>query len=146
VLVVDDDRDTAGTLERVLGAAGFRVAAVPSADAAATVALREHVDVLLGSFRGAGIASTTGLVRTLRSRPEEPLRDAAVIAVVDDPADARFGLAAEADAVLVRPVPAERLADAVTEVAALDPRRRRRRRAERAGSAGSAAQSGALSE
>jgi DNA-binding response OmpR family regulator len=128
VLVVDDDRASAATLSRVLCAAGFEVAVVRTRRLALQVLLDEHVSVVVIANTGRGIAATTDLVTSLRTRPEPPLRDAGIVALVDDQVDAAFGLGDEADAVLVRPVAAGRLADVVTEVAATGPAARRARR------------------
>lgn len=131
--MVDDDRDSARTLSYLLRAAGFDTGIVGDRSSATRVALGEQVSVVLSSFAASGIGATTDLVAALRSRPEAPLRDSAIVAIVDDPRDADFGLSHDADAVLVRPVSVGQIADAVTEVASLDPSRRRRRREVRAG-------------
>lgn len=118
VLVAEDRADAARLLTTVLGAAGFEAAPV-SHEYTATRALGRHeVPVVVASFTGRGVGATAALLRELRSRPEPSLRAAGVVAIVDHETDAAFGIAAEADAVLVRPVDAERLVDAVTEVAA----------------------------
>lgn len=128
VLVVDDEHRSAATLVRVLRAAGFDAASVRSGAAAVPVMLHEQAAAVVVSFAGSGVASTTELVTMLRSRPETSLHAAGIIVLVDDARDARLGLDAEADAVLVRPVDAVALADAVTEVAATDHSARRARR------------------
>ena len=87
---------------------------------------------MLASFSGRGIAATTDLVGELRARPEPALSGVGVVAVVDDPADARFGLEASADAVLVRPFDATALADVLTDVAAASVEARAARRNTRA--------------
>jgi CheY-like chemotaxis protein len=118
VLVAEDRDGTARLLTEVLGAAGFHAAPVAHEYTATQVLADEDVPVVLASFSGRGIGATTALLRELRSRPEPRLRDAGVVVLVDDERDAAFGVAKEADAVLVRPVDADRLVDAVTEVAA----------------------------
>ena len=128
VLVVDDDRRSATTLVRVLRAAGFDAASVRSGADALPVLLHEQVATLVVSFAGRGIAATTELVAMLRGRPEPALGAAGIVVLVDDARDARLGLDAEADAVLVRPVDAAARADAVTDVAATDHDARRARR------------------
>ena len=128
VLVVDDDSDSAATLSQVLAAAGFEVAAVRTRRLTVRVVLDEQVSVVVVSNTDRGIAATTDLVTLLRSRPEPRLRDAGIVALVDDEIDAAFSLGEEADAVLVRPVDAGRLVDVVTEVAATDPSARAARR------------------
>ncbi len=128
VLVVDDDRRSAATLCEVVGAAGFEVAAVRSSALAVRTVRDESVAVVLIANAGRGIGATTDLVARLRTRPEPQLRDAGIVALVDDEVDAAFGLGDEADAVLVRPVDAGRLADVLTEVAATPPAARAARR------------------
>jgi len=128
VLVVEDHADTALVLTSVLGAAGFDARAWDRADEVADVVVAESVAVLVVSFSGRGIAATTELVGALRARPEAALGGAAIVALVDDEIDLRFGLAEAADAVLVRPVPADRLVDAVTDAAATSAATRERRR------------------
>lgn len=128
MLVVDDDRSSATVLSGVLRAAGFEVATVRSAEAAVRALLHEGVAATVVSFSRLGVGATTHLVTTLRSRPEPSLHTAGLVALVDDAADARLGLNAECDAVVTRPVPAEELADAVTDVAATEPLVRAARR------------------
>jgi DNA-binding response OmpR family regulator len=128
VLIVDDDRRSAATLERVLRAAGFDAASVRSGAATVPVLLHEQVAAVVVSFAGRGVAATTELVAMLRGRPEPSLGEAGIVVLVDDARDARLGLDAEADAVLLRPVDAVALADAVTDVAATDHEARRARR------------------
>ncbi len=118
VLVVDDDDDGSRVLTTVLAAAGFETAAVRDERTAARVVLDEGVAVVVSSFTGSRIASTTTLVGDFRRRPEPQLADAGVVALVDDERDSALGLGAAADEVLVRPVAAQLLVDAVTEVAA----------------------------
>lgn len=118
VLVVDDDQSSATTLQRVLGAAGFDTAVVRSNRMTLAVVRDEDVAVVLVANTGRGIGATTELVAQLRTRPEPPLYQVGIVALVDDEVDAAFGLGEEADAVLVRPVAADLLVDVVTEVAA----------------------------
>lgn len=151
VLVVDDDRSSATTLQRILAAAGFDTAVVRTTRLALSVVRDEDVAVLLVANSGRGIGATTDLVAQLRTRPEPPLRDAGIVALVDDEVDAAFGLGEEADAVLVRPVDADRLVDVVTEVAATTTAARTARRSASDGAffryrMGLAQASGALSE
>ena len=117
VLVAEDREDAARLLGVVLGAAGFRTASVPHELIATRVIATEAVPVVVSSFSGRGVGATAALLRELRSRPEPALRDAGVVAIVDAEVDAAFGIGSDADAVLVRPVDAERLVEAVTEVA-----------------------------
>ncbi|MHB1139136.1 MAG: response regulator transcription factor [Microthrixaceae bacterium] len=130
VLVAEDHADAASVLTGVLRAAGFDAQAVAHAGSVAGIVIDERVAVLVVSFSGSGIASTTSLVGELRSRPEAPLADAAIVALVDHEVDARFGLSDAADAVLVRPVAAGALVDAVTDAAATHAAARRLRRPE----------------
>jgi CheY-like chemotaxis protein len=118
VLIGEDRADTARLLGEVLGAAGFVTAPVRHESTAARILAHEEVPVVLASFSGRGVGATAALLREIRSRPEPHVRGAAVVALVDDPRDAALGIGTEADAVLVRPVDAERLVDTVTEVAA----------------------------
>jgi DNA-binding response OmpR family regulator len=128
VLVVEDHPDTARLLTTVLGAAGFDARAWHRAESVADVLVAESVAALVVSFSGRGIAATTELVAALRARPEELVAGAAIVALVDDEVDLRFGLADAADAVLVRPVPADQLVNAVTEAAATSAAARQLRR------------------
>ena len=137
VLVVDDDDDGSRVLTTVLAAAGFETAAVRDERTAARVVLDEGVAVVVSSFTGSRLASTTTLVGDFRRRPEPQLADAGVVALVDDERDSALGLGSAADEVLVRPVPAQLLVDAVTEVAATAPAARRARRGAGAAQSGS---------
>ena len=125
VLVAEDRAGAASLLTEVLGAAGFDAAPVEHEALAAQVLASEDVPVVVASFTGRGVGATTALLRELRSRPEPTLREAGFVAIVDAEIDAALGLATEADRVLVRPVEAEELVDAVTEVAASGRRPRR---------------------
>ncbi len=118
VLVVDDDHDAASTLTLVLTASGFHAATVPDASSALGVTLDEDVAVVVCAFTRRGVGATTDLVTALRGRPEPRLRDARVIVLVDHEEDTWLGLGAAVDDVLVRPVAAQQLADAVTGLAA----------------------------
>jgi DNA-binding response OmpR family regulator len=129
VLVVEDDAHTAELLCEVLRAAGFDARATAHSRAVAGIVIDEGVAAVVVSFSGRGIAATTRLVGELRRRPEAPLTEAAIVVLVDDEIDARFGLSDAADVVLLRPVPAGRLVDAVTDAAATSAESRRRRRA-----------------
>ncbi len=129
VLIAEDRRDTATLLSELLTVAGFHPASASGHDVISEAVLHEDVAVVLASYSGRGIAATTELVGALRARPEPALAEVGVVAVVDDPADARFGLDAAADVVLVRPFEATALADAVTDVAATRSSARAARRA-----------------
>jgi len=129
VLVVEDDAHTAELLCEVLRAAGFDARATAHSRSVADIVIDEDVAAVVVSFSRRGIAATTRLVGDLRRRPEAPLAEAAIVVLVDDAVDARFGLSDAADVVLLRPVPANRLVDAVTDAAATGAEIRRRRRA-----------------
>ncbi len=129
VLIAEDHRDTAALLTELLSVAGFHPATASDSSVITDVVLHEDVSVVLASYSGQGIAATTDLVGALRSRPEPALSQVGVVALVDDAADARFGLGASADAVLVRPVDVTQLADALTDVAATHASMRAARRA-----------------
>lgn len=118
VLIAEDRDDAASVLTTVLGAAGFRAAPVGHELTATRALVAEDVGVVVASFSGRGVGATSALLRELRSRPEPQLSDAGFVAIVDDEMDAAFGIAWDADTVLVRPVDAEELVDAVTQVAA----------------------------
>lgn len=123
VLVAEDRPGAAQLITTILRTAGFDAAPVDHEYTATRVLTDEVVPVVVASFSGRGVGATTALLRELRSRPEPQLRGAGVVAIVDDPADAAFGIGSEADAVLVRPVDAADLVDAVTEVASTGRRR-----------------------
>ena len=118
VLVIEDNPDAAALLTEVLRAAGFDARSWSRAEGVTDVLLTESVAVLVVAFSGRGIGATTELVAELRRRPEAPLAHAGIVALVDDEIDTLFGLAHSADRVLVRPMGAASLVDAVTEVAA----------------------------
>ena len=134
VLVVEEDPRHAEALSRVLDAAGFHVAVVRSPALALRCMRDEQVAVVVLSNSVRGIAATTAMVSRLRARPEPQFHDAGIVAIVDDQVDAAFGLGEDADVVLIRPVDAERLVDAVTEVASTDSDSRSARRASTDGS------------
>ncbi|MDQ2677484.1 MAG: hypothetical protein M3Y51_01970 [Actinomycetota bacterium] len=129
VLIAEDHRDTALLLSQLLSVAGFHPASASDTSVITDVVLHEDVAVVLASYSGRGIAATTDLVGALRSRPEPALSGVGVVALVDHESDARFGLGASADAVLVRPVDVTQLADALTDVAATRVAARTARRA-----------------
>lgn len=116
--MVEDDRDTAQLLCSLLAVAGFEARSIARPDAAVRVILEERVDVTVVSLSRGGIDMVTSLVASIRQRPEPPLRDAGVVALVDDEYDLFFGLGIEAHASLVRPIAPGELIDRVTEVAA----------------------------
>lgn len=134
VLVVEEDPRHAEALSRVLDTAGFHVAVVRSAGLAIQCMRDEQVTVVVLSNSVRGIGATTAMVARLRGRPEPQLHGAGIVAIVEDQVDAAFGLGDDADVVLIRPVDADRLVHAVTEVASTDPEARAARRASTDGS------------
>jgi DNA-binding NarL/FixJ family response regulator len=124
VLVAEDRVGPAILLTEVLATAGFHAAPVAHELIVTRVVAAEDVAVVVASFSGRGVGATASLLRELRSRPEPGVRHVGVVAILDDESDAAFGIGSDADAVLLRPVDAERLVDAVTEVAASGDRRR----------------------
>lgn len=127
MLVVEDDRDTALLLCSLLAVAGFDARPLPDTADVARVMLGEKITAAVVSMSGGGIVSVASLVSSLRQRPEPALRDAALVALVDDEFDLFFGLGAEVDSSLVRPISPVGLVDAVTEAAATHPEARRAR-------------------
>jgi DNA-binding NarL/FixJ family response regulator len=131
VVVVDDRTDAGATVAAVLGGAGFE--AVTTGDLTATMeaVLHEGVAVVVAAHGSGGVGVSARFVQSLRDRPEPALRDVSVVALVDDPTSADAALSAGADSVLLRPVESDRLVEAVTDVAALDPTSRAARRRRR---------------
>ncbi|MGB6057631.1 MAG: hypothetical protein WBF71_05155 [Microthrixaceae bacterium] len=127
VLVVEDDRDTALLLCSLLAVAGFDARPVSDTADVARVMLFEKVTAAVISISRGGIESVSALVSSLRQRPEPALRDAALVALVDDEFDLFFGLGTEVDSSLVRPISPVGLVDAVTDAAATHPQARRAR-------------------
>lgn len=121
MLVIEDDRDTAHLLCSLLAVAGFDARALPGPNDVDRVILHEMPAATVVSLSRAGIDAVTSLVTSLRRRPEPALRNAAIVTLVDDEFDLFFGLGAEADSSLVRPLSPEKLIDAVTDVAAARP-------------------------
>lgn len=124
MLVVEDDRDTAQLLCSLLALAGFDARSLPTSVDVAPVVLGERPAATVVSLSRSGIEAVTAVITGLRRRPEPALNDAGLVALVDDEFDLFFGLGTDADASLVRPISPERLIDAVTEAAAIGPRRR----------------------
>lgn len=124
VLVVEDHEPSASTIALVLESAGFDTAVVHDARTARDVTLDEGVAVVLCGLSRSGTEATIDLVDGFRRRPEAALSNAGIVSLVDHD-DERADLEVGADRVLVRPVGAEELSDAVTEVAARSGRRRR---------------------
>lgn len=127
MLVIEDDRDTALLFCSLLEVAGFNARPLSNAKGAAQAMLDADITAVIVSLSRSGIDAVTSLVTSLRRRPEPALRDAALVALVDDDFDLFFGLGAEADASLIRPISPDRLIDAVTEAAATHPTARRAR-------------------
>ncbi len=114
VLVCEDQPHVADILLAVLRTAGFEAESLARPAEVPEVLLQESVAVLLVSLSGCEPAATTELLAQLRGRPEPVLNQAAILVMSDQPLAADCG----ADAALQRPVDAQRLVDAVTEVAA----------------------------
>jgi CheY-like chemotaxis protein len=131
VVVVDDKRDSATTVGAVLGAAGFEAASTADTTSAIESVLHEGVDVVLAAHSSGGATRSAEVVREIRTRAEPLVRDVSVVVLVDDAGGADAALAAGADSVLIRPVEADRIVEAVTEVAATAPSVRAARRRSR---------------
>jgi DNA-binding NarL/FixJ family response regulator len=128
VVVVDDHPDAGRTVCAVLGVAGFDAVTTRDAAAATESVASEGVAVVVVAHAAGTAGRSTDLVRTLRTSVEPTVRDVSVVVLVDDAGGADAALAAGADSVLIRPVEAERIVEAVTEVAATDPAVRADRR------------------
>jgi len=131
VVVVDDHHDAGHTVCVVLGAAGFEAVTTRDVRAAVDAVANEGVAVVVAAHGAGGAPRSAALVNELRSAPEPGTRDVSVVVLVDDAGGADAALAAGADSVLVRPVEAERIVEAVTEVAATDASVRAARRRSR---------------
>jgi DNA-binding NtrC family response regulator len=114
VLVCEDQPQVADILLSVLRTAGFEAESLARPADVPEVLLQESVAVLLVSLSGREAAVTIELLAQLRGRPEPVLNQAAILVMSDQPLAADCG----ADAALQRPVDAQRLVDAVTEIAA----------------------------
>lgn len=113
VVVLADRADdpTAAVIGAELASAGAEVAVTSSSVAAVESIQHESVNTLVVS--GSDLSIVTGL-RDAASRRQ---RTVSVVAVVDDASVADAALGAGADSVLIRPVEAERLVEAVTRLA-----------------------------
>ena len=114
VLICEDQPQVADILLAVLRTAGFEAESLARPADVPEVLLQESVAVLVVSLSGREAAVTTELLAQLRGRPEPVLNQAAILVMSDQPLEPDCG----ADAALQRPVEAQRLVDAVTEVAA----------------------------
>ncbi len=114
VLICEDQPQVADILLSVLRTAGFEAESLARPADVPEVLLQESVAVLLVSLSGREAAVTIELLAQLRGRPEPVLNQAAILVMSDQPLAADCG----ADAALQRPVDAQRLVDAVTEIAA----------------------------
>jgi DNA-binding NtrC family response regulator len=114
VLICEDQPQVADILLAVLRTAGFEAESLARPADVPEVLLQESVAVLVVSLSGREAAVTTELLAQLRGRPEPVLNQAAILVMSDQPLASDCG----ADAALQRPVEAQRLVDAVTEVAA----------------------------
>jgi DNA-binding response OmpR family regulator len=113
VLVVADrvDDAAAALIAEVLGASGADVQVTGSSVDAAVAVQHDGSPTLVVTT-----ATGSSLVADLRSSASRRQRDAAVVVVVDSPDDADAALTAGADSVLIRPVEAERLVEAVAQL------------------------------
>lgn len=111
VLGASDDDAAAALIGRLLSEAGAEVAVTPSTAATAEAVETEDVSTVVVT-NGA-----TDLVAGLRASTSRRQRNVSVVAVVDTTDDADAALEAGADSVLMRPVEAERLVEAVSSLA-----------------------------
>lgn len=128
VLIVTDDRPTGATLVRVLETAGMRGATIRRHRSVPAVLIEEDVAVVVVIHSVGRLASTVSITTRLRARPEPAVSDVAILAVVDTPADAAFGLDHVADSVILRPFDAKEFVAAVKDLATSTPTHRRLRR------------------
>jgi DNA-binding response OmpR family regulator len=104
------DDPAAALIAEVLGASGAEVRVTGSAvDAALAVQLDRSPTLVVTT-------ADTSLVGDLRGSASRRQRDAAVVVVVDSPDVADVALAAGADSVLIRPVEADRLVEAIAQL------------------------------
>lgn len=114
MLICEDQPQVAEVLAAVLRSAGFDAKSLPRVEGVIDVLLQESVAVLLISFSGLDALVSTALVAQLRGRPEPALNQSGIVMLSNQGAAATSG----ADTELGRPVQAQQLVDAVTEVAA----------------------------
>lgn len=110
VLGADDGDPTASLVGQVLADAGAEVAVTASREAAAESVESEDVAVLVV------VDGTTDLVAGLRSSDSPRQRHVSIAVVVSSADHADGALDAGADSVLIRPVEADRLVEAVTRL------------------------------
>jgi CheY-like chemotaxis protein len=103
VLVVEDNRDTAESLRRLLGLCGFQVMVAGSAQEGVETARRLEPHIVLCDI---GLPDSDGYVVASVLRQSHETVDARLIAVTahGEPQDRRRALAAGFDAHLVKPV------------------------------------------
>ena len=127
VVIVGDD-DSARTVAAVLDAAGFETAATCDPAAAIQAVQQEGARVVVAAHGTGGVPRSADLVRALRSGAHPAVRDVSVVVLADDAVGGDSALLAGADSVLLRPVEADRLVEAITEIAATDAAQRASRR------------------
>ncbi|UDY34121.1 hypothetical protein [Dermatobacter hominis] len=110
VVAAAADDPAAALIAEVLGDSGAEVAVTASAVDAAVAVQQDGSPTLVVT------TPATSLVADLRGSASRRQRDAAVVVVVDSPDDADAALTAGADSVLVRPVEAERLVEAIAQL------------------------------
>lgn len=128
VVVVGDDDDAGRTVAAVLGAAGFETADTHDPGEAVRAVQQEGASIVIAAHGTGGVPRSADLVRELRSGAHPAVRDVSVVVLVDDAGGGDSALLAGADSVLLRPVEADRLVQAVTELAATDSAQRASRR------------------
>ena len=108
VLIVEDDRDTAEGLRRLLGLCGFEVEVAHTAAQGLSTAARLHPHIVLCDI---GLPDSDGYVVASVLRQSRQTSAARLIAVTayGQPQDRRRALAAGFDAHLVKPVDAKTL-------------------------------------
>lgn len=130
VVVVDGNEPAGATAAAILTRAGFEAVASDDPAAALEAVRTEGVSVVVV---GGTVGDRPGpaIVTDVRDHGEAVVRDVSVVVLVDDAPGADAALAAGADSVLLRPVEADRLAEAVGDVARLDASSRSARRRHR---------------
>lgn len=121
VLLFEEDHRVATAMATLLRAHGFAVAVTETYDDLVTLLNDAPEATVVLSCSTSGIGTVTSSAVALRRRPETSLQAAGIIALVDHVSDAAFGLRTEADQVLLRPVPLERLITTIGDIAAAQP-------------------------
>lgn len=126
VLLYEEHAHVAPAMSALLRTQGFAVAVTDRFDAIPSTLHTQPDTVVVLSCSIGGIAQVTSTAMSLRQRPEPHIARAGIIALVDSPADADFGLRTEVDRVLIRPMPIDRFATAIHDVATAQPEIRAR--------------------